>query len=111
MKNLNIIFSVLLILFASSLVNAQSWIIYQADEDPITEFVPAFEESNTGGVYERTQIPDPDNASNNLLRIITDQDTDASSDNYQLRQRVGDPQPTAMTVVFRTWISTRSVHR
>jgi hypothetical protein len=78
-----------------------NWTIYQADEDPVTEFVPAFEESNTGGVYERTQVPDPNNANNNLLRIITDQDTDASSDNYQLRQRVGDPQPTAMTVVFR----------
>jgi len=101
MKNLNIIFSVLLILITNSLVNAQSWTIYQADEDPITEFVPAFEESNTGGVYERTQVPDPDDASNNLLRIVTDQDTDASSDNYQLRQRVGDPQPTTMTVVFR----------
>ena len=101
MKNLNTIFSVLLILLTSSLVYGQSWTIYQADLDPLTEFSPAFEESNKGGVFERTQIADPDNASNSLLRIITDQDTDATSDNYQLRQQIGATTPTAITVVFR----------
>jgi hypothetical protein len=77
------------------------WTVYEADEDPLLEFVPAFEESNVGGVYERTQIPDPDRAGNNLLRIITDQDTDASNDNYQLRQQIGTSSPTAITVVVR----------
>ena len=77
------------------------WTVYQADLDPLTEFTPAFEESNTAGVFERTQIPDPDDASNNLLRIVTDQDTDGNNDNYQLRQQIGATSPTAITVVFR----------
>ena len=102
MKNLNIIFSVFLILVTSSLVYSQSWTIYNSDVDP-TAFDPVFSESNGAGIFSYGTLVDPDDATNNLLNIKTDNDPVADpdntqKDNIQLRQYT---DADAVTVVLK----------
>jgi len=97
MKNLIIIFSVLLVLVTSSLVKAQSWTIYNADVDP-TAFDPVFSESNGAGSFTYSTLVDPDDAGNNLLSIKTDDDPLSEKDNIQLRQYT---DADALTVVLK----------
>ncbi len=80
MKNLKTIFSLLLILVTSSLVNAQSWTVYNADVDPLS-FVPAFEVTQQTNAINQI-IADPDNTDNSLLQMTTALITD----NNQWRQ-------------------------
>ena len=81
MKNLNTIFSVLLMLITSSLVNAQSWTVYNADVDPLS-FDPVFEVTQQSGAFTNQIVVDPENAGNNLLQMTTA----TIADNNQWRQ-------------------------
>jgi hypothetical protein len=81
MKNLNMIFPLLLILVTSSLVNAQSWTVYNADVDPLS-FDPVFEVTQQSGAFTNQIVVDPEDAGNNLLQMTTA----TTADNNQWRQ-------------------------
>jgi hypothetical protein len=102
MKNINIIFPVLLVLLTISLVKGQSWTVYNADVEP-SAFDPAFSESNGAGMYTYGKVADPADANNNLLSIKTDNDAVGDpgmtqKDNIQLRQYTDED---AVTVVLK----------
>ena len=79
------------------------WTVYNADVHPKDEFDPAFSESNGAGVFVYEDLVDPDDATNNLLSIKTDNDPVADpdktqKDQIQLRQYT---DADAVTVVLK----------
>ncbi len=64
-----------------------TWTIYEADQMP-NQFSPAFVASQQSGVFSNAIVPDPDKEGNNLLRMTTTDNGDATNDNNQWRQNV-----------------------